>query len=106
MEEAVKHFSEDTEFDEDVWRTFAAGLYYVAGDIGDAGLYQRLARKLAEVEKARQTGGNVLFYLSTQPSQYAQAAQGIGAAGLARAMAGAGWSSKSLSATTWRARAS
>src|SRR5689334_25245170 len=30
MLEAVKEFSEDTRFDQDVWNTFAAGLFYVA----------------------------------------------------------------------------
>ncbi len=88
MEEGIKQFSEDTEFDENVWRDFAAGLFYVSGDIGDSGLYQRLAKKLEEVEKARHTGGNVLFYLAVQPSQYGPAALGIGAAGLAK---GNGW---------------
>ena len=88
MLEAVKEFSEDTRLDEDVWRAFAAGLYYVAGDIGDPGLYQRLAEKLAAIESTHHTGGNVLFYLSTQPSQYAPIAAGIGGAGLNR---GKGW---------------
>ena len=71
-----------------MWRAFAQGLYYVAGDIADADLYGRLGGKLAEIEQARHTGGNVLFYLSTQPSQYAPAALGIGAAGLQK---GHGW---------------
>ena len=88
MLEAVKQFSEDTAFDADVWAAFARGLYYVAGDIGDAALYERLGQKLAEVEGERHTGGNALFYLSTQPSQYAQAALGLGAAGLGK---GSGW---------------
>jgi len=88
MLEAVKQFSEDTTFDADVWNAFAAGLFYVPGDIGDAAAYQKLAAKLAEIETARHTGGNVLFYLSTQPSQYARAAQGLGAAGLGK---GGGW---------------
>jgi glucose-6-phosphate 1-dehydrogenase len=88
MLEGVKQFSEDTNFDEDVWRSFAEGLFYVAGNIDDDGLYQKLAEKLEEVEKARNTGGNVLFYLSTQPSQYAPAALGIGKAGMAK---GNGW---------------
>ena len=88
MMEAVKEFSEDTNFDEDVWRAFAGGLFYVAGDISDPGLYQRLAKKVCEIEKARSTGENVLFYLSTQPSQYAAAALGLGAAGLNRASNG------------------
>src|SRR5581483_11383490 len=29
MLEAVKKYSEDTQFDEDVWKAFAAGLFYV-----------------------------------------------------------------------------
>ena len=48
MLEAVKEFSEDTKFDENVWRAFASGLFYVAGDIADAGLYQRLAAGVEE----------------------------------------------------------
>jgi len=88
MKDAVDAFSEDTKLDEDLWKTFAEGLHYVAGDIGDVALYQRIGEKLAHLDQAHQTGGNVLFYLSTQPSQYALAAQGIGAAGLQH---GAGW---------------
>jgi glucose-6-phosphate 1-dehydrogenase len=88
MLESVKQFSEDTAVDADVWAAFARGLYYVAGDIGDAALYQRLGQKLTAVEGERHTGGNALFYLSTQPSQYAQAALGLGAAGLGK---GSGW---------------
>src|SRR5262249_39549645 len=45
MLEAVKEFSEDTEFDEDIWRGFAEGLYYVAGDIGDDSFYGRLGQR-------------------------------------------------------------
>ena len=88
MAKAIKEFSEDTKFDEDVWRTFAGGLFYVAGDIGDEKLYQDVARRVTEVEGTRNTGGNVLFYLSIQPSQYAAAARGIGSAGLNN---GKGW---------------
>ena len=88
MRDAVQHFSEDTEFSPEVWEAFARSLYYVPGDIGDAEAYKRLAAKLAEVEKTHHTGGNVLFYLSTQPSQYARAAEGIGSAKLGE---GNGW---------------
>src|ERR1035438_2034089 len=88
MREAVRSFSEDTTFDEDVWKAFARGLFYVAGDAGDAALFGRLAQKLAEIEQARHTGGNALFYLSLQPSQYAPAALGLGGARLEK---GNGW---------------
>src|SRR5882724_6101685 len=88
MRESVEKFSEDTKLDEDVWAAFARGLFYVAGDVNDPGLYQKLAAKLGEIEQERHTGGNVLFYLSTQPSQYATISRGIGAAGMGK---GNGW---------------
>jgi len=88
MREAVQQFSEGTTVDEDVWKAFAEGCFYVAGDIGEAELYQKVGQRLAEIETFHHTGGNVLFYLSMQPSQYARAALGIGAAGLGK---GNGW---------------
>jgi glucose-6-phosphate 1-dehydrogenase len=81
---AVKEFSEDTEVDPDVWNAFANGLFYVPGNFSDPGVYQKLGTKLTEVDQERHTGGNVLFYLSIQPSQYATVAQGLGAAGLGK----------------------
>ncbi len=88
MKAAVQEYSEDGAFDEDVWRGFAPGLAYVAGDINDPKLYQRLGKCIEDMRESRQTSGNVLFYLSTQPSHYEPAVKGIGAAGLAK---GAGW---------------
>jgi len=89
MRESVEKFLEDSPFDTALWNSFAQGLFYMAGDVGDQNTYQRLAGCLAEVEKNRQTGGNILFYLSTQPSQYAPIAEGIGAANLAKPAEGA-----------------
>jgi glucose-6-phosphate 1-dehydrogenase len=84
----VEKFSEDTKLDEDVWVAFAQGLFYLAGDVNDHGLYEKLAKKVAEIEHERHIGGNALFYLSTQPSQYATIARGLGTAGLGK---GQGW---------------
>src|SRR5581483_11387820 len=88
MQDAVKKYLEDSPFDEELWRSFAQGLYYLAGDVMNPESYQQLRKCLEEVENARQTSSNVLFYLSTQPSQYAPVAEGLGKAGLAR---GEGW---------------
>ena len=88
MRESTEKYLEDSPFDEELWKSFAQGLFYMAGDVGDQGLYQRLATCLQEVETSRQTGGNTLYYLSTQPSQYAPIAEGIGAANIAK---GDGW---------------
>src|SRR4051794_34828816 len=71
MRESVSKYLEDSPFDEDLWRSFAQGLFYMAGDVGDQDAYRRLANCLEDVQKTRQTDGNALFYLSTQPSQYA-----------------------------------
>ena len=88
MRASVEEFSEDTKLDPDVWTAFARGLYYVSGDIADSDLYKRLGEKLGQIEGERHTGGNVLFYLSTQPSQYAPISHGLGEAGLGK---GSGW---------------
>jgi glucose-6-phosphate 1-dehydrogenase len=89
MEASVKEFLENSPFDQALWDDFARGLFYVAGDVGDSGLYERLRMRLEEVANERQTNGNVLFYLSTQPSHYAPASEGLGAAGLAHSTNGA-----------------
>ena len=44
MLESVKEFSEDTEVQDDVWKTFAAGLFYVAGDIGEPQALSKMSR--------------------------------------------------------------
>jgi glucose-6-phosphate 1-dehydrogenase len=83
MRGAVQEFSEDTAFDEDLWKRFARNLYYVAGDMHDSTLYQALGAKL------RETGqNNVLFYLSTQPSYYGMTADCLRASGLAAPQGG------------------
>ena len=91
MRESVEHFLEDSPFDQALWDDFARGLYYVTGDVADAALYQRLGARIDEVTAERHTSGNVLFYLSTQPSHYETAAEGLGAAGLNRAPRNGAW---------------
>ncbi len=82
MRDSVKKYLEDSPFDEQLWVSFAQGLTYVAGDVGQPDSYGELASHLKAVAAERQTEGNVLFYLSTQPSQYAQIAEGLGSVGL------------------------
>src|ERR1700681_2260695 len=55
MREVVEHSSEEGPFNPALWDSFAANLFYVAGDLKDAGMYQRLADKLAEIEKNNHT---------------------------------------------------
>src|SRR5579884_1422667 len=49
MCEAVKEFVGDGAFDPDVWNSFAQGIFYMAGDVGDPASYQRLATRVHEI---------------------------------------------------------
>ena len=88
MRQSVAEFLHDGPFDEALWSDFAKGLYYVHGDIGDASLYARVGARLGEIDAARQTGANAVFYLSTSPRFYGPLVEQISGAGLA---GGAGW---------------
>src|SRR5579872_3723971 len=88
MREAVQEFQEDGPFDASLWDSFAGNLFYVPGDLKDPGLYQRLGEKLAEIETSHRTAGNVVFYLSTQPSYYSPVVECLGHAQLQH---GNGW---------------
>ncbi len=91
MRSGVEKYLEDAPFDAALWDDFERGLFYFAGDLEDAALYTALRTRLDDVAAARQTAGNVLFYLSTQPSYYARVAEGIGSAGLQHATAPGAW---------------
>ncbi len=86
MKQSVRQFLEDTPFDEALWEEFAKSLFYLPGDLKDPVFYQALASRLNAHEAA--TGGNILFYLSTQPSHYEPVVNGLASAGLAE---GRGW---------------
>lgn len=88
MKEAVQQFLEDSPFEEELWSAFSRNLHYVPGDLSDPAMYQALSAKLGSIDEEWRTQGNVLFYLSTQPSYYASTVERIGAAGLAK---GNGW---------------
>ena len=90
MKASVREFSEHGEFDEEVWEAFAQGIFYLPGNVKDPAYYAKLGEQLDEIADARNTGDNVVFYLSTQPSLYAPIAEQLGAAGLAKSKQG-GW---------------
>ena len=88
MKAALQEFLDDTPFDERLWADFCQSLSYFAGDLHDPDTYSRLGQHLQSIEESRKTEGNVLFYLSTQPSHYEAAIHGIGYAKLQQ---GRGW---------------
>jgi glucose-6-phosphate 1-dehydrogenase len=84
MREAVEEFSAEKRVDEEVWNSFAQGLYYITGDINTAEDYGKLKELLKQVDHERGTAGNRLFYLSVAPRFYSEAVRQLGEAGLSR----------------------
>ena len=84
MKEAVAEFSESKTVDEEVWRSFAAGLHYLPSNIDRPESYRELAERLEVIGRERGTGGNRLFYLSVAPEFYAESVKQLGEAGLTK----------------------
>ncbi len=70
--------------DGDLWRAIAERLYYVQGDLNDPATYQRIDDRLPTIARDAGTGGNVLFYLATPPSEFGTVVQHLGDLGLTR----------------------
>src|SRR5258708_1206001 len=82
--EAAKTISEVGPIDPARWNEFSSNLYYSAGEYGDPNSYAQLAKRLAEIDKEKNLGGNRLFYLSTPPEVYPNIVEQLGRAGLAK----------------------
>ncbi|HEX5399338.1 MAG TPA: glucose-6-phosphate dehydrogenase [Verrucomicrobiae bacterium] len=74
-------FSRTKPVDEKVWGEFSRNLFYCRGDLTDAAAYKKLEELLTSFGHGslRQ---NLLFYLATQPSQFAEVIEQIHRAGL------------------------
>ena len=69
---------------------FASRLFYQTGKYDDPASFKALAKRIAELDKERQTQGNYLFYLATPPNVFAPIAQLLSEVGLATSREG-GW---------------
>src|SRR2546423_1274991 len=85
MREAVGKFSRTKPIDEDLWADFGAGMRYVAGSFDDPATFARLKAKLEELDKARATRGNRLYYFATPPSTFPTLLKQLKDAGLINA---------------------
>jgi len=89
--EAAKTISEVGPINPAKWDEFASNLHYCPGDYADNKSYADLASRLAEIDAAKQLGGNRLFYLSTPPEVYPDIIEHLGRAGLARPSTPGSW---------------
>jgi glucose-6-phosphate 1-dehydrogenase len=82
MQQAIKEFAADEDFDDSTWQSFAKRIFYIDGDFNDAELYAKLKSKLVEIDTECHTR-NRLFYLATAPDNFGLIAGQLGQADLA-----------------------
>lgn len=70
MRKSAEQFSRVQPINEEVWQTFAEGLFWVGGEFGDINTYEQIASRLEQIDQQRSTNGNRLFYLAIPPSWF------------------------------------
>src|SRR6185503_2469984 len=70
---------------------FAQGVHYQQGDFADKAAYKDLAERLEQIDAARGTRSNRLFYLATPPSAYTEIVTNLGRVGLNKQGKNKGW---------------
>jgi len=88
---SLDQFSRVLPVDEDAWRSFAERICYQHLDFADPDGFNGLATRLEALDTERGTRGNRLFYLATQPAQFAEIAGQLGRVGLDHELHDGGW---------------
>ncbi len=87
MREAIEEFSEPP--DQDSWDEFARGLFYQGASTAEAETFNQLQPLLEQIDRARGTCCNRVYYLATPPSAFVEIIRGLKDSGLSQP--GHGW---------------
>lgn len=91
LKAGLEKFSRSKRVDQTVWAAFAANIFYCQGEFSEASAYQKLSEQLNSFGN-EQLKSNLVFYLSTSPSQFAEIVEHLSMAKLLRRdEAGPGW---------------
>jgi glucose-6-phosphate 1-dehydrogenase len=91
IRKALESFSRILPVDEAAWASFAQRITYQRLDFDDPAAFDALAARLIEIDTEHGTRGNELFYLATQPSQFAEIVAQLGRVGLDHEHHDSGW---------------
>jgi len=80
---ALAQYSRTKRVDQAVWDAFSVNLHYCQGEFGDAAAYQELGDMVSGFGN-EQLKNNLVFYLSTSPSQFAEIVEHLSKARLLR----------------------
>ncbi|HVA94335.1 MAG TPA: glucose-6-phosphate dehydrogenase [Candidatus Dormibacteraeota bacterium] len=89
--DSVKKFADGGAANDQGCRDFAGALAYVAGNYHHPAAYQKLKRRLEELDRAHKLHGNRMFYLATPPDVYPLIIEQLHKAGLTRNPNGKSW---------------
>lgn len=87
LHEAALKFSRQG-INEDLWKNFASSVCYHRSEFDNLDGYVALAKKLDEMDAARGTRGNRLFYLAASPDQFEVILENLRKSGLNKAKPG------------------
>ncbi len=91
IRKTLEKYSRVMPLDEDATRSFVKQICYERLDFDDPKGFDKLTARLDELDKERGTRGNHLYYLATQPSQFADLVAQIGRVGLDHEHHDGGW---------------
>jgi glucose-6-phosphate 1-dehydrogenase len=87
VHDAVKEHAR-TPYRETVWNQLVEGFRFVSGTFDDDGAFDTLAATVADLDRARGTGGNYAFYLAIPPDAFPVVCTQLDRSGLSRANTG------------------
>src|ERR1041385_5449132 len=70
LRDDMNQFATD-EIDKKQWQWLSDRLYYLSGDFEDEDTYERVKKRLKELNEKYQAGENYCFYLSSAPQYFA-----------------------------------
>src|SRR4051795_1302335 len=91
LKASLDRFSRVQPVDAETWDDLASRITYHRGDFNEAGMFQGLADRLDRMDEEQGTRGNRIYYLATQPSQFAEIVAGLGRVGLDHERHDGGW---------------
>jgi glucose-6-phosphate 1-dehydrogenase len=87
---ALDEFSRTKPVDEKVWQEFAGHVHYCMGEFSDLNAYKKLEQQLSSFGSPP-LRHNLMFYLATSPSQFAEVVEQLHLADILHKDSGKGW---------------
>jgi glucose-6-phosphate 1-dehydrogenase len=88
MSADIQKFHTRNKFEPEVWEKLVKRFHYIPAGFADLNAFQTLKKKVAELNEAHQTQGNVLFYFATAPRFFGMICENLHKSGFRE---GAGW---------------